>query len=104
MCDAGGPSAVGGSAELTHGFETPAGVRLHFVAAGPRDGPPVLLLHGFPAFWYGWRHQLPALAGAGFHAVAPDGRGYNLSRKPPRVADYAIERLVADVICLVRPV
>jgi pimeloyl-ACP methyl ester carboxylesterase len=85
-----------------HGYATPAGVRVHFVAAGPTTGPPVLLLHGFPEFWYGWRHQLPALAAAGFRAVAPDGRGYNLSDKPPRVADYAIERLVADVVGLAR--
>jgi pimeloyl-ACP methyl ester carboxylesterase len=90
------------SADWQHGFATPAGVRMHFVAAGPRDGPPVLLLHGFPEFWYGWRHQLPALAAAGFRAIAPDGRGYNLSGKPPRVGDYAIERLVADVVGLAR--
>jgi epoxide hydrolase 4 len=90
------------SPDWQHGFATPAGVRLHFVAAGPRDGRPVLLLHGFPEFWYGWRHQLPALAAAGFRAVAPDGRGYNLSGKPPCVADYAIDRLVADVVGLAR--
>lgn len=90
------------SADWQHGFATPAGVRLHFVAAGPAAGRPVLLLHGFPEFWYGWRHQLPALAAAGFRAVAPDGRGYNRSGKPSRVADYAIERLVADVVGLAR--
>ena len=90
------------SPEWQHGFATPAGVRLHFVTAGPPNGPPVLLLHGFPEFGYGWRHQLPALAAAGFRAIAPDGRGYNLSGKPPRVADYAIDRLVADVVGLAR--
>src|SRR5689334_16295427 len=79
MGAANGPSAFSGDAGLTHGFATPAGVRLHFVESGPAAGPPVLLFHGFPEFWYGWRHQLPALAAAGFRAVAPDGRGYNLS-------------------------
>ncbi len=54
------------------------GVRLHYVEAG--TGPLVLLLHGFPEFWYGWRHQIPALATEGFRVVAPDMRGYNLSQ------------------------
>jgi pimeloyl-ACP methyl ester carboxylesterase len=62
----------------------------------------VLLLHGFPDFWYGWRHQLPALAAAGFRAVALDLRGYNLSDRPPRVDDYRMARLVADVRSAVR--
>ena len=61
-----------------------------------------LALHGFPEFWYSWRHQLPALAAAGFRAVAPDLRGYNLSDKPPGVAGYRMEHLVADVAGLVR--
>jgi pimeloyl-ACP methyl ester carboxylesterase len=70
-------------------------VRLHGVERG--RGPLVLLLHGFPDFWYGWRQQLPALAAAGFRAVALDLRGYNLSDRPPRVADYRVSRLAADV-------
>ncbi|HEX2189336.1 MAG TPA: alpha/beta hydrolase [Longimicrobiaceae bacterium] len=76
------------------------GVRLHYVEAGA--GPPVLLLHGFPEFWYGWRLQIPALAEAGFRAVAPDLRGYNLSDKPRGVDAYRVERLVEDVAGLVR--
>lgn len=64
---------------------------------GPTDGPPVLLLHGFPESSAGWRHQLPALAAAGFRAVAPDLRGYGGSDRPPRVADYRVEALAADV-------
>jgi pimeloyl-ACP methyl ester carboxylesterase len=82
------------------------GVPIHYVAAGPASGdrPPVVLLHGFPEFWYGWRQQIPALAAAGFHAVAPDLRGYNRSGKPPRVRDYRTEVLVADVLALVRHV
>ena len=75
------------------------GVRLHYVEAG--SGPLVLLLHGFPEFWYSWRHQLPALAAAGFRALAPDLRGYNESAKPARVADYRLERLADDVAGLV---
>src|SRR5215208_4073254 len=75
------------------------GVRLHCVEAG--DGPLVLLLHGFPQFWYAWRHQIPALVGAGFRVVAPDLRGYNLSAKPPGVESYALDVLAADVADLV---
>jgi pimeloyl-ACP methyl ester carboxylesterase len=71
------------------------GVRLHGVERG--RGPLVVLLHGFPDFWYGWRRQLPALAAAGFRAVALDLRGYNLSGRPPRVDDYRTSRLAADV-------
>jgi pimeloyl-ACP methyl ester carboxylesterase len=76
------------------------GVRLHYVEAG--TGPPVLLLHGFPEFWYSWRHQLPALAAAGFRALAPDLRGYNESDKPAGVASYRLEHLRADVLGLIR--
>jgi pimeloyl-ACP methyl ester carboxylesterase len=75
------------------------GVRLHYVEAG--DGPPVVLLHGFPEFWYSWRHQLPALAAAGFRAIAPDQRGYNLSDRPPGVSNYRVEHLVGDVAGLI---
>lgn len=76
-------------------------IRLHVTEAGPEGGPPVVLLHGFPEFWYGWRHQIPALAAAGYRVIAPDQRGYNLSDKPPRVADYSIDRLAADVVALI---
>ena len=58
------------------------GIRLHVVEAGPGDGPLVILLHGFPEFWYGWRHQIGPLAEAGFRVLAPDQRGYNTSDKP----------------------
>jgi len=61
-----------------------------------------VLLHGFPEFWYGWRHQIPALVVAGFRVLAPDMRGYNLSEKPPGVAAYAMAHLVADVVALIR--
>lgn len=60
----------------------------------------MILLHGFPEFWYSWRKQLNALSGR-FHTVAPDLRGYNLSDKPSRVEDYKIDTIVADVIGLI---
>ena len=76
------------------------GVRLHFVHGG--RGPLVVLLHGFPEFWYSWHRQFPALADGGFHAVAPDMRGYNLSDKPRGIEAYRIEKLVGDVAMLIR--
>ncbi|MCC3158128.1 alpha/beta hydrolase [Hymenobacter sp. 15J16-1T3B] len=76
------------------------GLRLHVVQCGPLDGPLVVLLHGFPEFWYGWHRQIPALAAAGYRVWAPDQRGYNLSDKPRAVNAYAVEELVADVIGL----
>jgi epoxide hydrolase 4 len=82
-----------------HGDAHVNGVRLHYVEAG--DGPLVVLLHGFPEFWYAWRHQIPALADAGFRVVAPDMRGYNLSDKPRGVSAYRMETLVDDVAGLV---
>ena len=76
------------------------GVRLHYVEAGA--GPLVLLLHGFPEFWYAWRRQIGPLAAAGFRVLAPDLRGYNLSDKPHGVAAYRVEALTADVAGLIR--
>ncbi|HET6586027.1 MAG TPA: alpha/beta hydrolase [Nannocystaceae bacterium] len=80
------------------------GVRLHYVEAGPRTGRPIVLLHGFPEFWYAWRHQIPALARAGLRVIAPDMRGYGESDKPRGVASYAVETLADDVAGLVRAV
>ena len=76
-------------------------ITVHAVVAGPHDGPLVVLLHGFPEFWYGWRKQIAALAAAGYRVVAPDGRGYNLSEKPPGVRSYALDHLAADVVGLI---
>ncbi len=84
----------------THRETNVAGVRLHYVEAG--DGPLIILLHGFPEFWYAWRHQIPALADAGFRVLAPDMRGYNLSDKPRGIAPYRLDRLVEDVTGLIR--
>jgi pimeloyl-ACP methyl ester carboxylesterase len=76
-------------------------VRLHVRAAGPVDGPLVVLLHGFPEFWYGWRHQIPALAEAGYRVVVPDQRGYNRSDAPRAVAAYDLDVLVDDVCAVI---
>jgi pimeloyl-ACP methyl ester carboxylesterase len=73
-------------------------IQLHAVAAGPLDGPVVILLHGFPEFWYGWHRQIEPLAAAGFRVIVPDQRGYNLSSKPSGLASYAMAELVSDVI------
>jgi epoxide hydrolase 4 len=90
------------SKPFTERFVDVGEVRLHVVEAGPEHGELVVLLHGFPEFWWSWRHQIPALAAAGFRVVAPDMRGYNLSDKPYAVSDYRVPRLVADVAGLVR--
>ena len=93
---------VGQSAKLpiSHGFAEVNGIRLHYAESGGGDKL-VILLHGFPEFWYSWRHQLTALS-ADYHVVAPDMRGYNLSDKPLRVEDYRIDVLVEDVVGLIR--
>jgi len=75
-------------------------VDLHAIAAGPKDGPAVVLLHGFPEFWYAWHRQIEPLAAAGFRVIVPDQRGYNLSSKPLGVAAYALNELVSDVIAI----
>ena len=82
-----------------HEFVAANGIRFHCVTAG--NGPLVLLLHGFPQFWYAWRHQIPALASR-FKVVAPDLRGYNDTERPPRVADYRTGVLAADVAGLIK--
>lgn len=87
---------------LSHRLVNTGQVTLHTVQAGPQDGPPVILLHGFPEFWQGWRNQTPALARAGFRVWAVDQRGYNLSDKPPDIAAYKLDRLAQDVVGLVQ--
>lgn len=73
------------------------GIALHVAESGPKDGPLVILLHGFPEFWYGWRHQIGPLAAAGFRVVAVDQRGYNLSDKPPGKQAYDLDLLADDI-------
>ncbi len=83
------------STELRDRYAEVGDQRLHYVEAG--DGPLVVLLHGFPEFWYGWREQIQPLAAAGFRVVAPDTRGYNLSSKPDGVHAYDVGLLAADI-------
>jgi pimeloyl-ACP methyl ester carboxylesterase len=83
-------------AEITHRTIKTNGISLHIAEAG--TGPLVLMLHGWPESWYSWRHQLPALAEAGYHAVAPDVRGYGRSDAPHEVEAYAMKQMVADYV------
>lgn len=87
--------------EIRHRFIETNRIRLHVAEAGPEDGPLVVLLHGFPEFWYAWRHQIDALSAAGYRVLAPDQRGYHLSDKPPGRDAYTIDRLAADVVGLI---
>jgi len=87
--------------ELEHSYIETNGIRLHVVQAGPQSGVPVVLLHGFPEFWYGWRKQIPALVAEGCRVIIPDQRGYNLSDKPKGIKNYDIFMLVEDMIGLI---
>ncbi|MGW4498222.1 alpha/beta fold hydrolase [Micromonospora sp. NPDC004336] len=85
--------------DVTHRHVQAGGIRMHIAEAG--SGPLVVLLHGFPESWYSWRRQLVALADAGYHAVAPDQRGYGLTDRPSAVEDYTILHTVGDLIGLI---
>jgi pimeloyl-ACP methyl ester carboxylesterase len=85
----------------SEGFVDSAGVKIHYVSLGRPEDPLIVLIHGFPDFWYSWRAQMPALAKR-FHVVAIDQRGYNLSDQPEGVANYKMEKLVADVVAVVK--
>ncbi|OBK72665.1 alpha/beta fold hydrolase [Mycobacterium sp. 1274761.0] len=76
------------------------GVQLRVVEAGDREAPVVVLAHGFPELAYSWRHQIPVLADAGYHVIAPDQRGYGGSSKPDAVEDYDIHALTGDLVAL----
>ncbi len=82
--------------DLQHRFVETNNIRMHLVEVGA--GPLVVLLHGFPESWYSWRHQLTALAEAGFHVVAPDQRGYGQTDRPEAIDAYSMFHLVGDVI------
>jgi pimeloyl-ACP methyl ester carboxylesterase len=86
------PAMAGEAAE--DGYVDSNGVKIHYVSQG--KGPLVVMIHGFPDFWYSWHNQMPELA-KHFHVVAIDQRGYNLSDKPDKIEDYAIPKLVEDV-------
>lgn len=86
--------------QIEHTSVVVNGVSLHIAQAGPADGPLVVLLHGFPEFWFEWRDFFAPLAQAGFRVVAPDQRGYNLSSKPQGVAAYRLDLLADDIFAL----
>ena len=85
------------AAHATERTVTTNGVTLNLAEAGPADGRPVILLHGFPDSWHLWRHQIAALATAGYRVLAPDLRGFGRSDKPPAVEDYSLRATVGDV-------
>ena len=82
--------------EVTHRFIETNGIRMHLAEKG--SGPLVLLCHGFPESWYSWRHQIEALAAAGFHVVAPDMRGYGQTERPEAIDQYSMLHLVGDMV------
>ncbi len=85
--------------EVRHRTVETNGIRMHLAEHG--EGPLVLLCHGFPESWYSWRHQLRALADAGFHAVAPDMRGYGQTEQPAQIDRYTLLHLVGDMVGVV---
>ena len=87
---------------IENGYATNQGVKIHFAALGPKNGPLVVFVHGFPDFWYTWRSQMEALSTAGYRTVALDLRGYNLSDKPTGAENYDMRLLVADVVAVIR--
>src|SRR5215470_13848013 len=90
---------VGAQGEVNHRFVQVNGIKMHIAEQG--QGPLVVLVHGFPELWYSWRHVLPALADAGYHAVAPDMRGYGQTDAPANIEDYTILKSVGDIVGVV---
>jgi pimeloyl-ACP methyl ester carboxylesterase len=84
---------------LQHRFIQVNGIRMHIAEQG--QGPLIVLVHGFPELWYNWRHVMPALAAAGYHAVAPDMRGYGQTDAPRDIADYSQLQVAGDIVGLV---
>lgn len=78
------------------------GITFHVALEGPPTGEPILFLHGFPEFWYGWRKQMHFFAEQGYRVIVPDQRGYNLTDKPAKVTDYKISTLATDVDQLIQ--
>src|SRR4051795_10803563 len=86
------------SGDIRHRFIDSNGIRMHIAEQG--EGPLVVMCHGFPESWYSWRHQLSALAAAGFHAVAPDMRGYGQTDRPEAIDQYTLFHLAGDIVGL----
>ncbi|WJX85366.1 hypothetical protein P8452_67827 [Trifolium repens] len=77
------------------------GIKMHIAEKGNKDGPVVLFLHGFPELWYSWRHQIVALSSLGYHAVAPDLRGYGDTDAPSSISSYTGFHIVGDIVALI---
>jgi len=86
--------------DVTFDYISTNGIKLHTAFSGPKEGKPVILLHGFPDAWFGWESQIHALSSAGFRVIAPDQRGYNLSNKPKGKKNYRMNILVQDILGL----
>jgi pimeloyl-ACP methyl ester carboxylesterase len=95
------PEAAASASQLLpgseEGFVDSGGVKIHYVSLGRTQDPLIVMIHGFPDFWYSWRVQMPALAKQ-FHVVAIDQRGYNLSGQPEGVENYTVTKLVGDLL------
>jgi len=85
--------------QMQHRFVTTNGINMHYVEQG--SGPLVVLCHGWPESWYSWRHQIPALAEAGFRVVVPDQRGYGQTDAPTPIESYNVLDLVGDIVGLI---
>ena len=100
------PEPVAAAASLLpgseEGFVDSDGVKIHYVSLGRSQDPLMVVIHGFPDFWYSWRAQMPAIAAKHFHVVAIDQRGYNLSSQPEGVENYKVDKLVGDVVAVVK--
>lgn len=87
--------------ELNHKTLIHGNITIHLVECGSLNGDLVLLLHGFPNFWYVWKKQFKALHDAGYHIIAPDLRGYNTSSRPKEVSGYSRSEVIEDLVCLI---
>jgi len=92
-------AVVSFGADVEHGYANSSGVKIHYASMG--RGPLVVMIHGFPDYWYSWRHQMEALSDR-YQVVAVDQRGYNLSDKPKGVENYDVSLLVGDVIAVIK--
>jgi epoxide hydrolase 4 len=86
---------------VEHGYADSGGVKIHYAALGDKKNPLIVMIHGFPDFWYSWRDQMAALS-SDYYVVAIDQRGYNLSDKPKGVENYDMRLLVGDVIAVIK--
>jgi epoxide hydrolase 4 len=86
---------------VTHGYADSNGVKIHYAALGKKSKPLIVMIHGFPDFWYTWRDQMQALS-KDYYVVAMDQRGYNLSDKPKGVESYDMRLLVSDVVAVIK--